>query len=136
MKTLAYLFIFLCFFSITVNGQTPAVYDELNQEVPKEANKEFQFLAYFYNHIMSNNIYPTNEFLKGQIIGRLFGQNTTNTSDELRSVYFEQRILPFFLYSPKLFDGRATLRASFEIDFTWGDSAYGTGGNFGICTKC
>lgn len=131
MKFLTYFTISI-FLSITaLSGQTPAVYEDLNQEVPKEANKEFQFLAYFYNHIITNNIYPTNDFLKGQIIGRLFGQNTTNTSDELRANYFEQRILPFFLYSPKLFDGRATLRASFEIDFTWGDVSYGTGGNFG-----
>ncbi|MCB0644418.1 MAG: hypothetical protein KDC44_22390, partial [Phaeodactylibacter sp.] len=67
----------------------------------------------------------------GQVIGRLYGQNTTETSDSLRGMYIEQRILPFFIYAPKIFNGRAILRASFEIDWTWGDVAYGSGGNVG-----
>ena len=77
------------------------------------------------------NIYPENDFLKGQIVGRLFGSNTTNTSKSIKALYAEQRLIPFFIYSPQIFDGRATLRASFEIDWTWGDASYGTGGNFG-----
>ena len=101
------------------------------KEIPQNSEREFQFLAYWYSQAVSGNYYPTNDFLKGQIIGRLFGQNTTTTSDSNTSMYVEQRILPFFIYQPKLFNGRAILRASFEIDFTWGDVAYGTGGNFG-----
>lgn len=114
-----------------LSAQAPAYFDALEKKLPDKANKEFQFLAFFYNHAISTNVYPTNDFLKGQVLGRLYGQNTTTTTDSLRPFYFEQRILPFFLYSPKLFNGKATLRASFEIDFTWGDAAYGTGGNFG-----
>lgn len=102
-----------------------------DQALPQKANRELQFLAYFYNQGVTSNFYPRNDFLKGQVVGRLFGQNTTTTSDSLTTRYFEQRIIPFFIYQPKLFDGKAILRASFEIDWTWGDVAYGTGGNFG-----
>ncbi len=101
------------------------------QQVPRKANREFQFLAFFINQGVTSNFYPENVFMRGQVIGRLFGDNTTRTSDTLTSVYFEQRIIPFFIYQPKLFNGKATLRASFEIDWTWGDVAYGTGGNLG-----
>ncbi len=54
------------------------------------------------------------------------------TSDTSRALYIEQRIVPFFIYQPHLFNGKAILRASFEIDWTWGgDASYGTGGNLG-----
>lgn len=112
-------------------AQSPSFYQELDQRLPDQPQKEFQFLAFFYNHGVTSNFYPQNDFLRGQVIGRLYGANTTVSSDSLRAGYFEQRILPFFIYSPKLFNGRATLRASFEIDWTWGDVAYGTGGNSG-----
>lgn len=130
MLRLLYLCI-LVFGSIAVAAQVPAVYKDLNQKIKEEPNKEFQFLAFFYNHVVNTNVYPTSDFLKGQVVGRLYGPNTSTSSDENSPLYFEQRILPFFLYSPKLFDGRATLRASFEIDFTWGDGSYGSGGNAG-----
>tara|TARA_R110001592_G_scaffold75225_1_gene227882 strand:- start:51279 stop:52844 length:1566 start_codon:yes stop_codon:yes gene_type:complete len=102
-----------------------------DSEIPQHSEREFQFLAYWYSQGVSSNYYPTNDFLKGQVFGRLFGQNTTTTSDTNTTYYVEQRLLPFFIYQPKLFNGRAILRASFEIDFTWGDVAYGVGGNFG-----
>ena len=130
-KMLRSLIILLCFAPFIMSAQAPAVYKEMNQEIPADESKEFQFLAFFYNHVQRNNYYPTNDFLRGQVVGRLFGPNTSGTSDEKRAVFFEQRILPFFIYQPKLFNGRAILRASFEIDFTWGDGAYGTGGNSG-----
>lgn len=115
----------------TVQAQVPLYFQQLEKNLPEKKNKEFQFLAFFYTHYNRTNIYPTNDFLRGQIIGRLYGQNTTTTTDSLSAGYFEQRLLPFFIYQPKLFNGRAILRASFEIDYTWGDVSYGTGGNFG-----
>lgn len=125
---------FLAFLLFAAGGsfaQSPSYYTELDEKLPQETNKEFQFLAFFYNHAVASNFYPQNDFLRGQIIGRLFGANTTVTSDSLRAGYFEQRILPFFIYAPKLFNGKAILRTSFEIDWTWGDVAYGSGGNSG-----
>lgn len=100
-------------------------------EIPEKANKELQFLAFFINQGVVSNYFPKNDFLKGQVVGRLFGGNTSSSSDTVTSRYAEQRIIPFFIYQPKLFDGKAILRASFEIDWTWGDAAYGVGGNFG-----
>ncbi len=102
-----------------------------DQEIPIAAGKELKFIAYFFNQTVSSNFYPRNEFLQGQVIGRMFGRNTSETSDENRTFYTEQRLLPFFLYTPKLMDGKVTLRASFEIDWTWGDASYGAGGNQG-----
>jgi hypothetical protein len=104
--------------------------DKDDQPVPKEPVKELTFIAYYFNKAVLNNIYAKNELLKGQVVGRLYGRNTTTTGTA-ENFYFEQRLLPFFIYQPKLFDGRAILRASFEIDWTWGDAAYGVGGNFG-----
>jgi hypothetical protein len=36
-----------------------------------------------------------------------------------------------FIYSPSILDGVATFRGLFKIDVTWGDAAYGVGGNVG-----
>jgi hypothetical protein len=99
--------------------------------LPDKANKELQVYCYFYAQGVAANWFPSNDFLKGQIVGRLFGANTTVTSDSITGWYAEQRALPFFYYQPRIFDGKATLRASFEIDWTFGDVAYGAGGNFG-----
>jgi hypothetical protein len=128
------LFLVLAFLIVQVGftqDTSEETIDYFGLPVPKKADKELQFLAFFFNQAVTSNYYPTNDFLKGQIVGRLFGQNTTNTSDSLRTGYFEQRFLPFFIYQPKLFNGKVTLRAAFEIDWTWGDVAYGAGGNFG-----
>ncbi len=102
-----------------------------NQEMPIKADKELTFIAYFFSQGVTSNYYPTNDFFQGQVIGRLFGRSTARTSDTLRTSFVEQRFLPFFIYTPKLMDGKVTLRASFEIDWTWGDAAYGAGGNQG-----
>lgn len=98
-------------------------------KVPETYPQEFQALAFFISQGVTSNFYANNDLLKGQIVGRLFSANTTVTGSQ--SFYFEQRLLPFFIYQPKLLNGKAILRASFEIDWTWGDASYGVGGNFG-----
>lgn len=133
IRRLSFSLIFLWMLGSQAYGQkgeeqSISYFDQL---VPRKANKEFQFIAYFFNQGVKSNFFAANDLFRGQVIGRLFGPNTTNTSDSVSATYFEQRFLPFFLYQPKLFNGAVTMRASFEIDWTWGDVAYGTGGNFG-----
>jgi hypothetical protein len=92
--------------------------------------REFQFIGYSFTRMTASNISPTNDILQGQVIGRLFGQNSTNTVPQT-CVYVEQRFVPFFVYQPKILDGYATFRSLFKIDYTWGDQAYGVGSNRG-----
>lgn len=112
------------------SGTMPLTVDVLDRGVPKKANREFQFIALYYNQLVNSNLAVETPFFQGQVIGRLFGSNTTNTTKS-RSTYLEQRFLPFLIYQPKLMNGRVTLRASFEIDWTWGDASYGAAGNQG-----
>ncbi len=101
-----------------------------NQRLPDPKAPEFRFIGYWFSRGTTSDIAPTNELLRGQIIGRLFGPNTTNTSKSV-SLFAEQRFVPMFIYSPSILDGVATFRSLFKIDMTWGDAAYGVGGNIG-----
>lgn len=91
---------------------------------------ELTFIGYSFLRTTASNIAPTSGILQGQVIGRLFGRNTTHTFEET-AFYTEQRFVPMFIYQPRILDGYATFRGLFKIDFTWGDVAYGTGNNAG-----
>jgi len=125
MNHLMKLLIFLLLGSLTV-AQTMQDFEENRI---KEEKKEFRFIGYYFMRSEISNSFPTNEFLKGQVVGRLFGGNTTKTGRDVR--FTEQRFIPIIAYSPRLFDGWATMRMNFEFDWTWGDANYGAGGNFG-----
>lgn len=88
----------LLLWSSQIMAQVPTT-RYFSKEIPEKADKELQFFAYFINQGVSSNMYARSEFLKGQVVGRLFGANTTSTSDSLTSVYFEQRIIPFLSIS-------------------------------------
>ncbi|MBN8706560.1 MAG: hypothetical protein J0L62_11850 [Bacteroidetes bacterium] len=120
----ASLFIFSCLF-ISGSG-----FAQTEERVKEPAPKEFQFIGYFFTRATTTNITPTNELLQGQVIGRLFGPNSTTTLDR-QSLYTEQRFVPLFVYKPSILDGYATFRSLFKIDFTWGDQSYGAGNNRG-----
>ncbi len=92
--------------------------------------REFQFIGYSFTRMTSGNVTPTNDVLQGQVIGRLFGQNSTFTVPQT-TWYFEQRFVPMFIYKPQILDDFATFRGLFKIDYTWGDQAYGVGNNRG-----
>ncbi len=115
------LLLFISFYTVSFSQ------DEVVDDSPI---REFQFIGYSFTRMTASNVSPTNEILQGQVIGRLFGQNSTNTLAQT-SVYVEQRFVPFFVYQPKVLDGFATFRSLFKIDYTWGDQAYGVGNNRG-----
>ncbi len=115
---------------LLASGRVFANVDDFPIKKEKENKKELSFIGYYIMINTTSNIAPTNEFLKGQVVGRLFGGNTTQTLSRT-SAYGEQRFMPMFTYSPRLFDGWAKMRMSYEIDWTWGDVAYSAGGNFG-----
>jgi len=58
-----------------------------DREVPTKANKELQAFVYFYQQSVAMNMYPQNDFLKGQIVGRLFGSNTTSNTNIINGNY-------------------------------------------------
>ncbi len=112
---------------------TPQIAAQENTEElgrTKKPDRQLQFFGYFLTRAEMTNVSPENDLFKGQIVGRLFGPNTTTTSAD-RAVFLEQRFLPIFIYEPRLTNRKARLRASFELDWTFGDSSNGTGGNFG-----
>jgi hypothetical protein len=127
---LKYVFLYCISNSVFAQESTPAGAKYFDRSVPEKSDREFQFIALSYSQFVNNNLRVTQPFFQGQVLGRLFGGNTTDTYQG-RSAYFEQRLLPFFIYRPKLMNGRVTLRASFEIDYTWGDASYGAAGNQG-----
>ncbi len=77
------------------------------------------------------NVGSTNPLLDGQVVGALGGTNATTVLDGERAVFVEQRLNLFARYAPPLLDGHAELGGALEVDFTWGDQSYGTGGNTG-----
>ncbi|MCA9655193.1 MAG: hypothetical protein H6712_00125 [Myxococcales bacterium] len=96
----------------------------------RRPGKDLTFFGYFFTRAEMTNVSPENDLFKGQIVGRLFGPNTTRTSKD-RAVFLEQRFIPFFIYEPKVLSRHARIRASFEIDWTYGDVNNSAGGNFG-----
>lgn len=125
----------LFFMPLTLLHGQPRTSTLFDTDVPQRADRELQFFAFFINQGVTSNFFPTTEFLRGQVIGRLFGRNTTMTSATESTAYVEQRLIPFFVYQPNLFNGRAILRAAFEIDWTWGDVSYGAGPNQGAAVS-
>ncbi|HWE28606.1 MAG TPA: hypothetical protein VHB97_11420 [Polyangia bacterium] len=108
--------------------------DSLARTTPEQLrngdDSQLRFLAYFITRGEVTNVAPTNDLLQGRVVGRLFGPNTTSTSQGT-SWLVEQRLIPFVVFEPKILDKMARLRASFELNWTWGDTSYSTGGNFG-----
>jgi hypothetical protein len=92
--------------------------------------RQLQFIGYSFLRTTLSNVTPTNDVLQGQVIGRMFGRNSTETVDRT-AFYTEQRFVPLFIYKPNILDGYATFRGLFKIDYTWGDQSYGVGNNRG-----
>jgi hypothetical protein len=127
MKKIKLLLFFTLSIGFVLQAQIPAPFPEKEEKPDK---KEVSIIGYYFMRGEQSNTAPTNEFLKGQVVGRLFGGNTVQTSNA-RSSFFEQRFIPMIAYSPRLFDNWATVRMNLEFDWTLGDANYGAGGNLG-----
>jgi len=91
----------------------------------------FDAFALFQARSTYNNLASTNPLLDGQVVGRLGGLNGVVVSTDQKAVFSEQRVNAFATYRPDVLGGKGGLSAAFEVDFAFGDSAYGTGGNVG-----
>jgi hypothetical protein len=107
------------------------VWQDTPERVPEPEPKELTFIGYSFTRTTVSNVAPALGLLQGQVIGRLFGRNTTTTELEGTAFYTEQRFVPLFVYRPRILDGYATFRGLFKIDYTWGDQSYGAGNNAG-----
>ncbi|NLF41279.1 MAG: hypothetical protein GX587_01125, partial [Bacteroidales bacterium] len=75
----------LLFQHANLQAQEDTIKGVFEKETPKKALPEFQFLAFYINQGVVSNFYPTNEFMRGQVIGRMFGRNSTSTSDTAKA---------------------------------------------------
>ena len=107
-----------------------AQFNEEEERLQDPKPGEFQFIGFSFTRTTATNVTPTNDVLQGQVIGRMFGRNSTETVNRT-AAYSEQRFVPLFVYRPSILDGVATFRSLFKIDYTWGDQAYGVGNNRG-----
>lgn len=113
---------------------------------PDPPTSGFTFVGLVQTRAVDTSIVTTNPFLDGQVVGTLGGLNGSTVippegldldgdgeTDEKSgySHYVEQRVNGFFTYAPPVWEGKAALNAAFEIDFLWGDQAYGVAGNTG-----
>lgn len=96
-----------------------------------EAPPVLSAFALFQVRATLDDLASTNPLLDGQVVGRLGGTNGIIVDPTVRSAYTEQRFAPFLTWRPLALSGKAALSAAFEIDFAYGDEAYGTGGNVG-----
>ncbi|TNE91000.1 MAG: hypothetical protein EP330_06955 [Deltaproteobacteria bacterium] len=104
----------------------------LDQVEPEESlPQELRAIALVQIRGTFTNLFSTNPFVNGQVVGTLGGLNGIVPDANTRSAYVEQRTGAFFTWTPHATDGKAALNAAFEVDFGWGDEAYGTGGNTG-----
>ncbi|MDP2311810.1 MAG: hypothetical protein Q8P41_02825 [Pseudomonadota bacterium] len=111
-------------------GAPPEARREDVRPVADVPGSGLRFLGIVALRTAATNVSTTNPFLNGQLVGELGGTNTTTTTEEVGHAS-EQRVAAFFSYAPPLWDGRLQLDAAFEIDFAFGDQAYGIGGNTG-----
>jgi hypothetical protein len=101
----------------------PDYRDEKNRENDGFLS-DFRFISYFFARATVTNMVADPSGLKGVSLGPIglpIGSSTLVGSNN--TFYVDQRWIPVIEYTPFFFDGLATVRAQFEIDFMWGLAA-------------
>lgn len=93
--------------------------------------KSFKAIVQVQTRGAFTNLVSSNPLLDGQVVGTIGGTNGIIVDPGALSAYTEQRAGGFFSWKPDILDGKAGFNAAFEVDFAWGDRAYGTAGNVG-----
>ena len=105
---------------------------EADTVLPETAEpRAVEFLGLVQTKATATNVVTTNPFFDGQVVGVLDGTAGATTSATDTTWVTEQRAVGFLGYKPAVLGGKARLTAAFEVDFAWGDAAYGIGGNTG-----
>jgi hypothetical protein len=93
---------------------------------------DFRFVSYFFARASLTNMVGDPSGLKGVSLGPIGASDGSATQvGPGGGFYVEQRWIPVIEYTPFFFDGLASVRAQFEIDFRWGLAANTTQPNQG-----
>lgn len=95
---------------------------------------DFRFISYFFVRGTMSNVIGDPSGLKGVSLGPIgfaSGAGSATKIGDSPALYVDQRWIPVIEYTPFFFDGLATVRAQFEIDFMWGLAANTTQPNQG-----
>jgi hypothetical protein len=85
---------------------------------------DFRFISYFFTRATATNMLGDPSGLKGVSLGPIGLPVGSTVSVGARSTFYvDQRWIPVIEYTPFFFDGIATVRSQFEIDFMWGLAA-------------
>ncbi|MEO1172732.1 MAG: hypothetical protein AAFX94_11895 [Myxococcota bacterium] len=106
----------------------PALFSErwaaLNETDADGELREFRLVSYFLTRITATNQVASPVGLQGVSLGPIGinGGSNTSSGDDV-ATFAEQRWIPYVIYKPNFFDGRAEFHAQFEVDFAWGFGA-------------
>jgi hypothetical protein len=85
---------------------------------------DFRFISYFFTRATFTNMQGDPAGLKGVSLGPIgAAAGSATLVGDRTSFYVDQRWIPVIEYTPFFFDGIASVRAQFEVDFMWGLSA-------------
>jgi hypothetical protein len=102
-------------------------WQEAHDRKDEREPSEFSFISYFFARATLTNQLADPAGLRGVSLGTIGAGESigsaTRVGDKSTNWYIEQRWIPVIGYSPHFVNGLATVRAQFEIDYSWGLAA-------------
>jgi hypothetical protein len=102
-------------------------WQEAHDRKDEREPSEFSFISYFFARATLTNQLADPAGLRGVSLGPIGAGESigsaTRVGDKSTNWYIEQRWIPVIGYSPHFVNGLATVRAQFEIDYSWGLAA-------------